>query len=139
MKIVNIFSYITLLLGFFFIGLIFYWYSYPYHEFYFETPYFPVLNKVVHRGDTVSYTSKYCKNFDHPIVVSRTFENDLIFVTPSIVNNRPQGCHVLQIEVPIPKELPIGKYKLVNVFRYEPNPIRTITVIQDTEEFEVIE
>lgn len=139
MKILNIFSYIVLFFAFLSVLLVCFWLFYPYKDFYFLTPKFTVANKVVHQGGVVTYTSHYCKNFEHVIAVSRTFENKLIFVTPAIINNRPKGCHTIQVEVPVPEELPVGVYHLSNVFRYDPNPIRTITIVQNTEDFEVVE
>lgn len=116
-----------------------FWLLYPYNPIVFNDSVFPILNKTVKAGGRLSYTSDYCKYTNLTAVVSRTFVNGLIFITPPSITKRPSGCHMISVEVPIPHELPPGKYHLENIYSYQVNPIRTVTVFQNTEEFEVVE
>lgn len=134
------------LLSFFAIGMgiitvltVMFWLVYPYKPIVFNDPVFPIRNRIVKAGGTLSYTSDYCKHISLTAIVSRTFVNGLIFITPPSITKRPNGCHTISVEVSIPHELPAGTYHLENIYSYQVNPIRTVTVSQNTEEFEVVE
>ena len=130
----------------FMIGLMFavvvvviYWLTYPYNPLVFNDFEFPIINKVIHQGDMIYYRSNYCKYMNLPALVTRTFANDILYVTPSTVTNRPMGCNVITIGVSVPHELPIGSYQIKMRYDFRVNPIRTITILENTEEFEVLE
>ena len=137
-RLLNLVSCLSLLFALAFGIIIFYWVVYPYKPMVFKAKVFPISNKIVKIGMTLSYVSDYCKNIDLPAMVTREFRNELIFVTPSTITNRPTGCHKILIGVLIPPELPAGKYIMAQTYTYQVNPIRTITVRENTEEFEVI-
>ena len=139
MKTLNYISYIVLLIAFGVLILIGYWLLYPYKIVEFKDTVFPVMNKVVKRGQLVTYTSNYCKYMDKPAIVTRTFKNELIFLSPSTITNRPLGCNTIVVSVLVPSELPVGKYFMEQVYQFEVNPLRKITIIENTEEFEVVE
>jgi hypothetical protein len=135
----NIFSYLALIF-FAIVGFVYlFWSFYPYKTIEFTDKVFPISNKIVKRGEAIRYTANYCKCIDKEALVTREFRNELIFVAPSTINNRPSGCHSLVIQTIIPEELPTGKFTMRMTYQYQVNPIRTITIIQDTEEFEVVE
>lgn len=117
--------------------LVFFWMLYPYKTLEFQDEVFPVVKKVVNRGEMVYYTSNYCKFFNFPALVTRSFINEIIYVTPSTITNRPSGCHTIKIGVVVPKELPPSNYKLEMTYQIEVNPIRVITIKEDTEMFTV--
>lgn len=116
-----------------------YWYLYPYNPVTFKGDKFEVLTPVVKQGGTLDVISDYCKNMDIPATVSKSFVDGLIFLTPQYTSNIESGCHKKVISTAIPNELPPGEYHLHNLYIYDVNPIRRITVMHDTENFTVIE
>lgn len=132
----NTLAWITLGTCYFIIGLIVYWSVYPYNPLTFKKP-FEIKNMVVKQGGYLEYISDYCKNLELPSVISRSFINGIVYTTPSAITDRKSGCNQLTIGVHVPDELPPGKYHLEVVYRYEVNPIRTITVKNVSDEFYV--
>ena len=134
------------LLSIFAIGLgimtvltILFWLTYPYKPLVFNDSVFPIKNKIVRQGGTLTYVSDYCKNTNLSAVITRTFTNGLVFIVPAVTSYRPVGCQVINVVVSIPVELPPGKYFLQNLYSYQVNPLRTVVVAHNTEEFEVVE
>lgn len=115
------------------------WEDWPYNTLKFNDPVFPVINKKVKQGGLLLYRSNYCKYINLPAKVSRSFVNHLIFSSPQMYTNRRTGCNVITVGVQIPPELPPGIYYLQNIYSYQVNPLRVITLEHNTESFEVIE
>jgi hypothetical protein len=138
-KILNCFYFLVYIMLFISMFVVFYWYNYPYKPLIFKDKVFPVVTKTVKRGGTLNYISNYCKSTSITAIVSRTFINDIIYSTPSIVSGRDMGCHKIIVQVIVPLELPAGKYFIHNSYAYHMNPFRTVVITQDTEKFEVIE
>jgi hypothetical protein len=138
-KILLLISSVSLFMAFIALCLFFFWLIYPYKPLVFKTEKFKVQNPIVRQGDNLLYTSDYCKYSPNTYLVSRTFENSLVFSTPAFISNRPLGCKKITVGVLVPPELPPGKYILINKYQTELNPIRTLTIEQRTEEFTVIE
>ena len=132
-------AWFGILSSFYFLLLITYWNFYPYKTLEFKGDRFKLLHKQVYQGDVVEYYSDYCKYIDESAIVSRSFVNAIIYSTPSSLTGRMTGCHKIIVQVRVPLELPIGTYHLENRYKYQVNPIRTIIVKQETEEFEVLE
>jgi len=132
-------SYITLATTFALMLLVGFWCFYPYQPIVFTKPAFPLVSGVVRAGGTLQYISEYTKNTNTPAHVSRNFINDLVFVTSPTTSNRPVGDNTFLISIKVPQELPAGKYYLRNTYTYQVNPIREVTVVQDTEESVVVE
>jgi len=139
MKIFYYMSVLTLIMGFLMIGLVAYWMLYPYKPVVFNDPEFPIINNIVKQGQMLIYTSNYCKYMNIPAQVTRTFANEILYVTPSTITNRPMGCNIIHISVLVPQELPIGTYQLQQTYVFQVNPIRQITITEKTEEFQVIQ
>jgi hypothetical protein len=138
-KIMILMSALSIFSAFFLVTLTLFWEFYPYKVLVFNTPLFILNKKTIKAGQNLTYTSNYCKYIDLPATVGRVFSNDLIFSTPAQSSNRPMGCHSITVAVIVPHELPPGKYRLENVYEFKVNPIRTIVVKENTEEFNVIE
>lgn len=132
-------GWMAIIMGIGLILLFLYWFSYPFVPVIFKDPKFPIINKTIKQGGLLRFTSNYCKYMDIPAVLSREFVNDLIFITPETTTNRAVGCHSISISIVIPKELPVGIYHLHNIYKFEVNPIRTIVLMHDSENFTVIE
>jgi hypothetical protein len=123
------------------IGLIIvggFWSLYPYNLIDFDTNVFPVTNKTVKQGGVLSYQVDYCKHTKLGAEVSRSFIDGIIYSTPITNVNNNIGCHSNIVFVEVPENLPVGDYTLRIVFKYHINPIRTIELIKDTEQFSVV-
>jgi len=121
-----------------FITLIIFWSVYPYKPIVFKDKVFHVIQEKVKAGGLFTYASRYYKKTEIASNVSCEYINGLSFSTPMTISNKPIGEQNLNITTIIPKELPPGKYVRKCVYRYQVNPIRIVTVIMQTEPFEVI-
>lgn len=129
-------AWVAILMGFVLIGLVTFWFIYPYSVVTFnDRAKFEVINPVIKRGGTLFFKTHYCKTMALPARVSRQFINDLIFLVPTTTTNRTTGCHDSIVGILIPTELPPGRYYLHNIYQFQVNPIRTITVERDTDDF----
>ena len=137
--ILNTISFIILFTAFILVCLVFYWLVYPYKVIEIKDPIFPVMNKVVKQGTILIFTSNNCKYMNIIAKTSRIFVDDLMHYVPQTTSNVRKGCGKINISVIVPETLPSGKYHLQNIYEYKVNPIRTITIIKDTEEFLVVE
>jgi hypothetical protein len=139
MKLTFLLSYLVLLAGILGSLVFIYWTFYPYVPVKFLDQEFPIKNKTVYQGQMVYYTSNYCKYMNLNATVTRTFQNDIIYLTPSTITNRPMGCNTLQVGVQVPRELPAGQYQLHQLYVFQVNPTRTVSIVENTEEFMVLE
>ncbi len=129
----------TIFLALLLIFIVGFWLLYPYKPLVLNTPKFKVLTPIVKQGGVLQYVSDYCKYMKLSATTTRSFVNGIIYNVPSIDTNRPCGCFKTTFQVDIPKELPVGKFYMHLIYKYKVNPIRTIVVEQNTEEFTVIE
>lgn len=134
-KLLNTISYLTLITAFVMLCIFFFWSFYPYRTIEWKTDKFPVKTKVIKRGDSLIFVSDYCKYVELSAVVSRSFVNDFSYTTTPVTTYAKKGCNKMKVVVTIPKELPAGRYYIHNKFSYKVNPIRTITLVHDSEEF----
>jgi len=134
----NILGAIGMVVAFLFVGLLVYWRLYPYNWLTFSTDTFPVNKTEFVAGDTLVYTSNYCKAKDFVTDVSRAFVDDILFATPTTLANNPAGCRKNNVQVLIPN-LPSGRFHLRIVYVYRPNPVREIEIIKYTDFFNIIE
>lgn len=119
-----------------------FWLVYPYNPIVITHDPFPVLNKnkVVHSGEVLVYRSSSCRNFIGEIRVHRTLVNhSLIDFPDSSFHQQKKECRIFDNRtLLIPSYAPSGKYKLKISNFVQVNPIRTISVTAETEEFTVI-
>jgi hypothetical protein len=132
MLIVIITAEVLLLYGIYFI-------FYPFKPVTFNRNKFEVITKEVKQGEPLIYRANICKNMDIATEVTRSFNNDIIYLLPPTVSTKPTGCSITNVAVPVPEELPAGEYFLRTRFVYKINALRTITVTHDSEEFEIID
>lgn len=137
-KLFNFVAWLTICTSLAIIALFIFWILWPYNPIVFKDAVFPISQKTINAGQVIHYSTDYCKNMDIAAIVTREFRNDLIFVTPSTISNRQLGCHVVNIAVFIPAELPPGTYIMRQRYEYSVNPIRKIIIVRDTEPFTVI-
>lgn len=119
--------------------LLIYWSAYPYKLIDFEKEPFKVSTKQVKAGGTLIYKVPFCKYTPIRPSITRVFSNDILYTQPVVTAiANPLGCHTNNIQAYVPKELPPGIYHLNTIYRYQVNPIRTIDISTETEQFEVI-
>ena len=138
-KLLNLISYLTIFSAIGLITLVVVWMTFPYKTITFVSPTFKILTPTVKQGQLVKFVNNSCKHINLPATTTRIFQNDLIYYLPETKTDAPVGCHNDIISVKIPDELPPGHYFIKNMYQYQVNPIRTISITHDTEDFLVIE
>ena len=138
-RLLHTLAFTVLAMAGFSIVTIFFWLYYPYKTVVFQDSVFTVITKTVKRSSHLSYISNYCKYINKPALVTRTFTNELLFSTPTMVTNRSMGCNTITVSIEVPQELPVGTYHLANTYLFEVNPVRKIIISENTEEFKVVE
>jgi hypothetical protein len=141
-RFLNIMSFISLLSVAFLLFIIGYWLFYPYNPITFNFPkgqtHFRVLTPTVRAGGTLKYEVNYCKNMNTTAVVTATFNNGIIYSTPSTLSNKGVGCHIITIFTDVPTELPPTTYTRTMTYSYQVNPIRRIDITATTGSFIII-
>lgn len=140
MRIINLVSYFTLISAMLLVLVFGYWYLYPYRTLELNTKTYPILNenKVVKQGERLIYQVDACKYTDVIPDLTKFFVDGVIYETPKSIGAIEKGCHVKNIDVYVPRAIPTGVYHMKFVARYEVNPIRTIEVINYSDEFRVV-
>jgi hypothetical protein len=89
-------------------------------------------------GDYVVLNVSICRNTPVPAVVSRCFENSLVYCMPSeYVAGEGIGCYNLTRIIRVPYDLPSGTYKLLVKAQYQVNPLANRLVSWETTTFYV--
>jgi hypothetical protein len=140
LRIVNLISFLTLFVVFLMVLVIGYWELYPYNPIEFKNVPFQILNenKIVKQGDRARYLVSSCKNTKEVPIVTKKFIDGVIYETTSQPGVIPLGCQNTIMDVYVPKAIPTGTYKVQIIAQFKVNPIRTITVISNTESFNVV-
>lgn len=136
-RFLNTFSYISLLGSFAFLAVIGFWVLYPYKPLVINKEPMEVLTPKVKAGDNLVYKVEYCKYMSLNTSISKSLVDGIIFQLGSTIGNMSIGCGTNTIYVNMPKELPVGEYKLKEIWEYQVNPLRKISVTAQTEKFEV--
>lgn len=135
-KIFKIIAWTTILAAIFLIGVLIYWYSYPYKPITFNPQPVKVLTKEIKRGDYLVYEISFCKNTAIVPLITKTFIDGILYVTPQTVAiNNPLGCKSNLVQNYVPKALPPGEYVIEISYVYKMNPIRNINISIKTEKF----
>lgn len=114
-----------------------YWMVYPYKTTEFTSPY-KVKEKTVPRGGYVFYDVPYCKYTELIPDISKSFIDGVLYTIPPAVGAKiPLGCHTMTVQTYVPKALVPGNYIIQINYKYKVNPLRTIQVATQTEEFAV--
>jgi hypothetical protein len=136
-KIFQYISYLTILASFILIGLLVFWCLYPYKPITFNEPH-QVLTKEVKRGEHLVYQVNYCKNTKSIPTITKIFVDGIIYAVPEIVAvDRETGCNIQQVQMYVPKALPDGEFYVKISYKYQVNPLRSITVVTQTEKFTI--
>lgn len=125
-----------LILSFCFFVLIYFMYLMLYTPKYFETSQpFKLEKKEYHIGETLTYTSEYCKYRDYiPLSVKRYLTDGFVYPLPDISETSaslsvfPTGCRNIEVDIPllVPMRVPTNKpYYVEIVIEYRINALRT--------------
>jgi len=115
--------------------LIFFWYNWPYKVVEFKEP-IHILTPIVHVGENLIYELDYCKHVDIPATLSKEYIDGVVYAAPPVVVNNPKGCGIKNGITLVPNLLE-GVYSMRFSYSYKMNPIRTITIVVESEKFEV--
>lgn len=137
MKMLNIISYITVLITLSFLLTCGYWLFYPYKTVVAKNNPYPLLKKELKPGDPIGYHSSTCRLVDADVILQPTIVGEGVLI------NLPQFKYAIKKECIerdnlsniIPSYLPHGTYKLTLTSYIKVNPIRTIEATFETEEF----
>lgn len=128
--------YITAVAIFSILGLLGYWLLFPYKTIDIEVE--KIMTPHVERGQHLRYAVDWCKHIDNPAILSRKFEDGIIYHVPETRSDVPKGCVDGKIiSVYVPKALPPGEYILEVIITYQLNPIREASVQYRTPTFTV--
>lgn len=114
--------------------LLSWWSVYPYKTI--EVSNVNLVTKHVKRGGHLQYSLNWCKHTEKEAILSRKFEDGLIYHVATTISNVDKGCvEDRVISVYVPRALPPGKYALNVILTYQVNPIRKESVQYRTPEF----
>ncbi len=137
-KIIDTLSLLTVFGSFIFSLFIAFWLTYPYKPLEVNGD-AQVLQKEVKAGETLIYRLDFCKNMDLPVTINRRFVDGLVYTLPEFsTHNNKVGCKVQDILLDVPVTLPEGTYHFHTEFSYKVNPIRTVTILVESNEFDII-
>lgn len=128
---------ISILAAFIILVLGTYWLLYPYKIIEVKKIPATVITKTVKVGDMLSYEVDYCKYKQIPAEVTIEWVDDIMWTEPSFITNNPSGCFQSHPNHKVPV-LPAGAYHMHVIYKYQPNPIRTMYYEYDTESFQII-
>jgi len=98
---------------------------------------YKVRPNIVEAGQTLTYTTNYCKYIDVPPTVSRTLIDGTVIYFPTETTNLPTGCNKKDVQLVIPKNTPPGVYHIEITLTYKVNPLKEVTSRILTDEFRV--
>ena len=110
-------------------------------------PYTPiVINSIVimnkddiYAGGVLRYETDYTKTHSYPVVsvVRQLIDGAVIVLAPGKASKLPKSQSKVAVEVPIPGFACVGKYRFRLEATYQVNPIRTVSVVALSDEFEI--
>ena len=139
-NLVNIFTTLTLILAFGFILTVIFWCIYPYNPLEIKQP-LEILNedKTVQVGEQLFYQVEFTKNTDKLPIINNHLVDEVVYALAPITPVNTSGEHnqvVSHITIPT---IPAGNYYLRTSTCYEMNPIRTVCVVYESENFNILE
>ena len=130
-----VFAYGTLALCAVLIAVAACWLLYPYQTY--KVHSVKLLDKTVQQGGTLSVLLDYTRYTDKNSTVSRQFMDGILFTVPSFEGLGTPGHYVRFVPIAVPDTLPPGTYIIRTTSVFRMNPLRTITVSWETEQFTV--
>ena len=99
---------------------------------------YKVLTYKVAAGDTFKYEVGLCKYNNAPGTLTRQLVGPELVFVDSEPSSLPMGCTTAIRAVPLPKSITPGKYKMVISIKYNVNVLHTVSLVFQTEEFEIM-
>lgn len=96
-------------------------------------------NKEVKSGGYLIIELDFCKYTDEIPQVSTWFVDGVLYQvadTPAV--QKETGCQKLDLQLYVPKALPLGELSVKRTYHYKVNPIKTVDVVIQTEKFTII-
>lgn len=135
-RALDLFTYGTLTLTAVVLFTTMYWLLWPYKVMTITNA---KMDRTVYtQGDSATYSNNYEKFMDIESETTRQFVDGLIFDAGNYSSNIPIGKGHVVREVLIPETLPPGNYHILVTLRYKVNPLRTIPITFQTDEFKVL-
>lgn len=144
-KLFNIFRWLVLASIFGIIILVGYWYFVPQNPVKFNyadernVAIIKNENKQVKSGGYLIIDLDFCKYTGEIPQVSTWFVDGILYQvadTPAV--QKELGCQKLDLQLYVPKALPLRVLSVKRTYHYKVNPIKTVDVVIQTEKFTII-
>jgi hypothetical protein len=136
-KILKYYAYGVGIIALITISAVFYWTFYPYKIITFTGEKNKIITPIVYQGGEGSYKTTYCKYSNPKVTKERFFVDDMIYQTETASTKLPMGCHTSFVSFKVPLTLPAGTYHIKTIAHYQVNFLRKITIIRETDNFNV--
>lgn len=133
------FSYIALGFCLIVIGVLIFWGVYPYDVLDIKNPPVPTNPKQIHAAQLVFLKTNFCKLTNHKGTVQMylVLETKEILL-PVFTDESKKRCEVVDFPFLVPKDLEKGRAHVRFEIVYHVNPIRTVTEVFSSQEFEIL-
>jgi hypothetical protein len=111
---------------------------YPYKTYELYTSPMEVLTPIVKAGEMLTIKVDGYRYADKPCTIGLQLINDSVILLPTFKSNMPAGAQDLEWKVRIPEYADAGHYRLVSTMIFKINALRTISVRNVSEDFDVI-
>jgi hypothetical protein len=115
------------------------WVYYPYEPIVVKSLKIMNPDKKVVAGKHLTYCIEYEKKMNVHGVLVRKLLNDFIIDLRASDGTAPIGKDKVKVEISIPPYAAPGKYTLWWASTYKVNPLRSVTVTAESDEFEIVE
>lgn len=120
--------------------LLIFWGVYPYNVLDVKNPPVPAHPQQVKAGNVVFLETDFCKHTSSQGRVNMFLILSTKEVTlPSFTDTSKKRCEVVQFPFIVPKDLEKGRAHVRFVIEYHVNPIRIITEVFSSREFEIVQ
>jgi hypothetical protein len=137
-KILYFFIWIVLISAMGLMLLFGFWLSYPYKVIEFKST--KTVEQTYKTGTILTLNISHCKYMPLPAKVVGQFVDGIVFTLKETKANAGIGCATrIAKDIIIPKELEAGTYLYRQTMIYRVNPVRTITVVFETNKFDIVQ
>lgn len=114
------------------------WLAYPYDPVTINVLPLPVEYHEVKAGESIAYTVDRCRHTDKVVHVATLLVGGVQISYPETVAADNVGCAKRIFSKIIPEYIPAGEYHLHLAYTFQMNPIRSVTVLAETDTFKVV-
>lgn len=138
-KILHFLSYATILFAMAFMLWVAYMILWPVKVFEVDPSPMEVVTKEIRPGDNFVYIARYCSFNESTVRFTPQLRDGTVVSFPTRTTSIKEGCfEAVSNSLEIPANTPPGVYNFRFVNEVEINPLRTITIISETEQFTVL-